>query len=212
MKVLVIGSTGRVGHFLTEKLLEQGHTVVGTSRKEEKLFESDNYSQIKLNLLDDVKDISATIPSDVEAVYFVSGSRGKDLFQVDLHGAIKTMQAAEALNISRYILLSTLFALDTSKWHIDDINNLRDYYISKHYADQWLTKNTKLNYSILQPGNLKEVPGTGKITTNVEKMGDNSITDVAHTLVALLEAPSSYKKVITMHSGETPIAQAIGGL
>lgn len=73
------------------------------------------------------------------------------------------MQAAEELNIPRYILLSTLFALDTSKWHIDDIDQLRDYYVSKHYADQWLTKNTGLNYSILQPGNLKEVPGTGKL-------------------------------------------------
>ncbi|MBS9464031.1 NAD(P)H-binding protein [Flagellimonas sp. 389] len=212
MKVLVIGSTGRVGRLLTEKLLEQGHTVVGTSRGEERLFESDNYNQINLNLLDDTKDIVNTIPKDVGAVYFVSGSRGKDLFQVDLHGAIKTMQAAEELNIPRYILLSTLFALDTSKWHIGDIDQLRDYYVSKHYADQWLTKNTGLNYSILQPGNLKEVPGTGRIDTNVEEMGDNSITDVADTLAELLEAPSSYKKVITMHSGKTPIAQAIGEL
>nr|WP_073180828.1 NAD(P)H-binding protein [Allomuricauda flava] len=73
MKVLVIGSTGRVGRLLTEKLLEQGHTVVGTSRGEERLFESDNYSPINLNLLDDIKDIVNTVPSDVGAVYFVSG-------------------------------------------------------------------------------------------------------------------------------------------
>ncbi len=207
MKVLVIGSTGRVGLLLTEKLLQENHTVVGTSRHGDVLFESPNYSQINLNLLGSIEELKNEIPSDVEAIYFVSGSRGKNLLQVDLDGAIKTIRAAEELGIKRYIMLSTIFSLEPERWN--EIPGLRDYYIAKFYADQWLMKNTELDYSILQPGHLKEVKGTGKISVNVNDLGDNSIEDVAETLMELLDKKSTFKKVFTMHEGEMPIKEAI---
>ena len=49
--------------------------------------------------------------------YFVAGSRGKDLLQTDLYGAVKMMQAVEKKgNLKRYIHLSSLFALQPDKW------------------------------------------------------------------------------------------------
>lgn len=210
MKILVIGSTGRVGLLLTEKLLQEKHTVVGTSRHGKMLFESSNYSQINLDLLGSIEEIKSEIPSDVEAIYFVSGSRGKSLLQVDLDGAVKTMRVAEELGIKRYIMLSTIFSLEPERWN--EIPDLRDYYLAKFYADQWLMKNTELDYSILQPGHLREVKGTGKISVNVNDLGDNSIEDVAETLMELLDKESTFKKMISMHSGETPIEEAISFL
>lgn len=210
MKILVIGSTGRVGHLLTEKLLEENHTVVGTSRHGDILFESPNYSQINLNLLGSIEEIKDEIPNDIEAIYFVSGSRGKNLLQVDLDGAIKTMRAAEELGVKRYIMLSTIFSLQPERWN--EIPNLRDYYLAKFYADQWLINNTELNYTILQPGVLKEREGTGRISINVENMGDNSITDVAETLIELLNNQGTFKRVIPMHEGKTSIKEALSSL
>ena len=210
MKVLVIGASGRVGQKLTSKLLEADHQVVGTTRKDEKLFEANNYSQIALDLEKSAEDLSNEIPSDVEAVYFVSGSRGKDLLNVDLHGAIKSMQAAEMAGIKRYVMLSTIYSLQPTAW--DTSADLYDYMIAKHYADQWLIKNTDLDYTILQPGSLTENAGTGEVELKVQEQGENPIEDVAEVLFGLLDLKSSFKEVIPMRSGDTPIKNALGNL
>ncbi|MBO6495293.1 MAG: SDR family oxidoreductase [Roseivirga sp.] len=210
MKVLVIGASGRVGQKLTSKLLEADHQVVGTTRKDEKLFEANNYSQIALDLEKSPEDLSNEIPSDVEAVYFVSGSRGKDLLNVDLHGAIKSMQAAEMAGIKRYVMLSTIYSLQPTAW--DTSADLYDYMIAKHYADQWLIKNTDLDYTILQPGSLTENAGTGEVELKVQEQGENPIEDVAEVLFGLLDLKSSFKEVISMRSGDTPIKNALANL
>jgi nucleoside-diphosphate-sugar epimerase len=212
MNILVIGASGRVGSQLVENLLRAGHQVVGTTRQEEKLFDSPNFTQINLDLLGEPDAIENAIPDDIEAIYFVSGSRGKNLLQVDLHGAVKTMQAAAKKNIERYILLSSLFALDTDRWNDRIREDLGDYYIAKHYADAWLVNNTDLNYTILQPGTLKEKDGSGNIEVNVEEFGENAIEDVAGTLLEVLDNPAAYRQVITMHQGDKPIKAAISEL
>lgn len=212
MKILVIGATGRVGKLLTEKLIKENYAIVGTSRNKERIIDAPNYSQINLNLSDELEVIKKTIPNDIDTIYFVSGSRGKNLLQVDLHGAIKTMQAAESLNINRYIMLSSVFSLQPKRWNESFLQGLTDYYIAKYYADQWLINNTDLNYTILQPGILKEIKGSGKIKVNVENPGENSIENVVGTLTEVLNNNSAFKKVITMHDGETPIKEAVSEL
>lgn len=52
----------------------------------------------------------------MDAIYFVAGSRGKDLLETDAMGAVKTMQAAEKDGIKRYIMLSSLYALQPEMW------------------------------------------------------------------------------------------------
>lgn len=150
-------------------------------------------------------DAIADTLSDAEAVYFVAGSRGNDLLQTDLYGAVKLMQAAEQKGIKRYIHLSSLFALQPEKWS----EALTDYNISKFFSDNWLIDKTNLDYTILQPGNLKETPGSGKITTGIEKKSENSIENVAAVLAELLEQDNTIKKVILMGDGDVPIEEAV---
>ena len=57
--------------------------------------------------------------------------------------------------IKRYILLSSVFARELIHWEESFLKELTDYNIAKHYADLYLTSQTKLNYTILQPGALK---------------------------------------------------------
>lgn len=212
MKILVIGASGRVGTDLVKQLLADDHQVIGTTRQEVKLFNDDNYSQLDLEITAEKEAIQQQIEQDIDAVYFVAGSGGKDVLEVDLHGAVKTMQAVEDKGIKRYIMLSTVFSLDTSKWDSPGIADLKEYYICKHYADQWLVNNSSLDYTIVQAGALKERAATGKITINDDNAGENSIEDVATTLAAVLNANNTTKKVFSMHNGETPIDEAIAQL
>ncbi|AMP98030.1 NAD-dependent dehydratase [Pedobacter cryoconitis] len=207
MKVLVIGANGRVGSLLIKKLATQ-HQVVAGSRHAKPINNSGNVEHRYIDLLDDVNSITEST-NGVDAVYFVSGSRGKNLLQIDLHGAIKTMQAAERVGAKRYILLSSVFALQPEHWKESFLNDLTDYNIAKHYADLYLTTQTQLDYTILQPGALKEEQGTGKIETNVTSPGANSIANVVATLVAILEDDSTIGKVILMQDGDTPIHDAL---
>ena len=212
MKILVIGASGRVGTDLVKQLLADDYQVIGTTRQKEKLFNDDNYSQLDLDITAEKEAIQQQIEQDIDAVYFVAGSGGKDVLEVDLHGAVKTMQAVEDKGIKRYIMLSTVFSLDTSKWDNPGISDLKAYYICKHYADQWLVKNSTLDYTIVQAGALKERAATGKIIINDDNAGENSIEDVATTLAAVLNANNTTKKVFSMHNGETAIDEAIAQL
>ncbi|SLJ83567.1 NAD(P)H-binding protein [Psychrobacter sp. DAB_AL43B] len=212
MNILVIGASGRVGSDLVKQLLADDHQVIGTTRQEEKLFDDDNYSQLDLDITAEKDAIQSQIDKDIDAVYFVAGSGGKDVLEVDLHGAVKTMQAVQDKGIKRYIMLSTVFSLDTSKWNNPDIADLKEYYICKHYADQWLVNNSSLDYTIVQAGALKERASTGKITINDDEAGENSIEDVATTLAAVLNSDNTIKKVFSMQNGETAIDEAVAKL
>lgn len=212
MKLLVIGASGRVGSDLVEKLLANNHQVIGTTRQDKQLFDADNYSQLNLDITTSKDKIQSQMDNDIDAVYFVAGSGGKNVLEVDLHGTVKTIQAAKDKGIKRYIMLSTVFSLDTSKWDNPAIADLKDYYIGKHYADAWLVNDSHLDYTIVQAGALKERAGTGKITVNSDKAGENAIADVAATLVAVLDADSASKKVFNMQNGDTPIKEAVANL
>lgn len=212
MKILVIGASGRVGGKLVEQLLDDNHQVIGTTRQDKQLFDNSNYSQLDLDLTANKNEIQKQMDDDIEAVYFVAGSGGKDILEVDLHGAVKTMQAAQDKGIQRYIMLSSVYSMDTSKWDNPAIAELKEYYIGKHYADNWLVNDSTLDYTIVQPGALKERAGTGKIAINTNEAGENSIEDVAATLAAVLNADNASKKVFHMQNGDTEIKQAIANL
>ena len=210
MKILVVGASGRVGGELVKQLLADEHQVIGTTRQEKKLFDNDSYTQLDLDITASKESIEKQLDQDIDAVYFVAGSGGKDVLEVDLHGAVKTMQAAQDKGIKRYIMLSSVFSLETEKWDNNpNIADLKDYYISKHYADHWLVNNSSLDYTIVQPGALKERDGTGKITINDTSSGENAIEDVATTLAAVLTADNTIRKVFNLHNGDIDINEAI---
>lgn len=204
MKIFIAGATGRVGEELIKNLVERGHTIYAGARRDGDITASESVTPVHLDLHGTIDEIADTL-ADAEAVYFVAGSRGKDLLQTDLYGAVKLMQAVEQKGIKRYIHLSSLFALQPEKWS----DALTDYNISKFFSDHWLIDKTNLNYTILQPGSLKEIPGSGKITTDITEVSENSIENVAVVLAEVLGQDNTVKKVILMGDGETPIEEAV---
>jgi uncharacterized protein YbjT (DUF2867 family) len=93
------------------------------------------------------------------------------------------MNAAKYTGIRKFVMLSSLGADNppVSK-------ELEGYLKAKQNADEYL-KVSGLHYTIVRPGSLSDLEGTGKIQLKekLENFGKISRTDVAQTLVKLLE-------------------------
>lgn len=87
-----------------------------------------------------------------------------------------------------------------------------DYNVAKFFADNCLVNQSGLKYTILQPTNLTEKEGTGKISLDVTKVTSNPIPDVAKTLAEILKHDNAIGKVIMMKTGDTPIDEALASV
>lgn len=211
MKIFIVGSTGRVGKSLIKSLSTTDHQIYAGARKIEQVPEYDNVNAVHFDVDWTPEEMSKQLQG-MDLVINVSGSGGKSLLKVDLYGAVKLMQATEKAGVKRFILLSTIFSLQPEKWIGAGFDALKDYYIAKHFADLYLTKETTLDYTIIQPGALTEEEGTGLIDINDGVSASNTIEDVAATIKELVMTNHSIGKVISMHNGKTPIRKALDSL
>ncbi|WP_251717813.1 NAD(P)H-binding protein [Lactobacillus agrestimuris] len=211
MQIFVAGGSGRVATELIKDLVADGNTVVAGSRHEDNIIKLDGVKAVHMDLHADVDQI-ADLMKGSDAVYFTAGSRGKDLLQTDAFGAVKTMQAAKKLGIERYIMLSSIFALQPEMWKIEGLNQIMDYNVAKFFADNYLVNQSGLKYTILQPTNLTEEPAIGKISLDVNGVTSNPIPDVAKTLADIIKHDNTIGKVIMMRTGNTPINQALSDI
>lgn len=212
-KIFIAGGSGRVAIVLIKNLVADGNEVVAGARHPENVVEMDHVSAVKLDLHDGV-DAIADLMKGSDAVYFTAGSRGADLLQTDAMGAVKTMQAAEKLGIKRYVMLSSLYTLESErKWHEGGLADLLDYTTAKFFADNYLVHDTDLDYTIVQPTSLTEEAGTGQIYIGKElPQKTNPIPDVAKVLADVLKHPNTVKKVFMMSSGSQAIDQALANV
>ena len=204
MKIFIAGATGRVAAHVIAGLTAKGHTVVGGSRHPEALERGEGRQGVFLDLHASVEALSAAL-AGMDAVYFLAGSRGKDLLQTDAFGAVKLAKAAAKAGVRRFILLSSIFALEPQRWAEEpSLAGITNYNIAKFFADQWLVSQSGLDYTIVQPTVLTEEPGTGRIETDPPHDGRNPIPDVAAVLTEVLDRPNTVGKVIRLRGGETP--------
>lgn len=212
MNVFIAGATGRVAGYVIQNLIQSGHTVYAGTRNIASIEKGEQLHVISFDLHWNKEQMEKVL-GGMDAVYFLAGSRGKDLLQTDAFGAVKLMQASESVGIKRFVLLSSIFAMEPEKWENEEsLKNIKNYNIAKFFADEWLVNHTKLDYTIIQPSVLKECEGTGKIEINPEHDGSNPIPDVATVLSDVIEMENTYKKIIKMRSGETEIHDALQGI
>ena len=209
MKIVVAGASGRVGSALTEILAMRGNTVYAGSRNPERIKKAENIIPVTLDLHSDVDTLAIALRG-MDCVCCAAGSRGKDLLQTDAFGVVKLIEAAEAAAVRRFVLLSSLYALEPRKWEeIESLRDILNYDIAKFFADSWLVRNSDLEYTIIQPTVLTEDTPAGTIRVNPRDLRPNAIGDVAQVMADVIERPNTYRKVILMSGGPVPIPEAL---
>ncbi|MBI0141938.1 SDR family oxidoreductase [Bifidobacterium sp. W8106] len=212
-RIILVGATGRVGALVLEDLVRAGHEVVACARGASKIPASQQVESMTLDLRDPLSQITdAFRKTQADAVVFTAGSRGKDINQIDALGAMKTIEAAKAVGITRYVMLGAMYAADWLRWEQPQvkpaIDALADYYVTKNMADQYLIS-SGLAYTIIEPGSLTEQDGTGAIQVEPDGPGPIPIADVAQCLADCFDLPQTTGRVYNIIAGGTPIRQAL---
>lgn len=208
-KIFVAGATGRVGQEVVKQLAAAGQEVLAAGRKLDRLPKGELITPVAFDFTW-LPDQMAKLLTGVDAIVFTAGSRGKNLLQVDLNGAVKLMQAANLAGIKRFVMLSSAYSMDQAMWgKVKTLRDITDYNIARYFADKWLVDESDLDYTLVQAGILTEEPGTGKIELNPAQSDSNAIPDVAHTIVSALAEPATVKKVFIIKNGSTPIEEAL---
>ncbi|RMA47302.1 hypothetical protein CI603_01110 [Bifidobacterium sp. wkB338] len=212
-RIILVGATGRVGALTLEDLVKAGHNVVACARGASKIPASQQVEPTTLDLHDPLSRITDSFRTmHADAVVFTAGSRGKDINQIDALGAMKTIEAAKAVGITRYVMLGAMYAADWLRWEQPQvkpaIDALADYYVTKNMADQYLI-GSGLDYTIIEPGSLTEQKGTGAIQVEPDGPGPIPISDVAQCLADCVDLPQTVGGIYNIVGGSTPIRQAL---
>ena len=212
MKVIVVGGTGRVGQATVKVLADRGYEVTAAGRSIDKITESETIKAVKFDLNEDVEVLSKIIEGH-DAVVFTAGTAIDDLLKVHAFGVVKTAEAAKQAGVTRFLLVGAKWASHPELWSVPEIKwgieQLHEYYIAKFFADNYLIHEGGLDYTIIEPDQLFEEPGTGRIELdNMSNVG-TPIQDVAEVLVAALENDQTIGQIYTINKGETPIAEAL---
>lgn len=214
-RIAIIGGHGKVALRLSPILAAQGHEVSALIRN------PDHAPDVKdagaAPVLADVEKLTTEQMSEVlrghDAVVWSAGAGGGDparTYAVDRDAAIRSMDAAAAAGVRRYVMVSYLGA--GQDHGVPKGDPFFPYAEAKAAADAHLAS-TSLEWTILRPSRLTLEPGTGKIQAGPgTPKGEVSRDDVASVAAEVLAVPSTAKKVIEFIQGDTPIAEAVRGI
>lgn len=219
MHVLVVGGTSGTGAALVDRLIADGHrarVLVRDPDKAAPLIER----RIEVVAGDLTGDGVHDAVEGVEAVAFCAGSgssTGKDqTLLVDLHGALRVIDAAVALGVRRFLMLSSMGADDPLRRGADA--PIAPYLAAKHAADRVLAA-TELDWTIVRPGGLTDDEPTGTVHVRQPRipdgeLGDRTVprADVAAMMAACLDAETAIGATFELLSGDVEIEQAVADL
>jgi len=214
-RVLIIGANGKIGKILASKMKNSTdlQPIAFIRKEEQKLHFDQQQIESRLGSLEGSTEDLELVMEGIDAIVFTAGSGGNTgddkKLSVDLDGAVKVMESAKKLNISRFIIISAVQADNREFW---ETSGIKPYYIAKHYADRVL-KEIGLDYTILRPGNLLDEPGKGLVTID-QPAAQKGISreDVAELIIASLQQDNTIRKVIEFSGGNTPFTEVLNSL
>lgn len=211
--ILIIGGHGKVALRLAPILVARGDAVTSIIRNPD---QSDTVAETGATPhVADVSSLDDQALADLfrghDAVVWTAGAGGgsaERTYAVDRDAAIRSMDAAKAAGVRRYVMVSYL---GSKRDHgVPEDNSFYAYAEAKSIADEHL-RGTDLDWTILAPGPLTLDEPTGLISVADPGDGRVSRADVAGVAAAALADPSTVGRTIAFGNGETPIADAIQG-
>ena len=211
MRIVVIGASGRTGSLVVKALVAARHQVVGTIRNPKHMAKL-----VKLGAEAALIDLDKSGFDDIvfaikgaDAIVFAAGSAGGESSALDRKGTLRTVRAAEKAGVKRYVSISAIGASTgmSTKTMSDE---MKDYYKEKRAAGKHITGST-LDWTILEPAELTDGKGTGKVNLSEAPLEETKISraDVAAVTLAVLEAPKTIGHVYQLTAGKTAIGTAL---
>jgi uncharacterized protein YbjT (DUF2867 family) len=213
MDVLVAGGHGKIALRLLRLLAAEGHRARGLIRKPEQAADLEAVGAVAV-LGDLEADASlAEYLQGADVVVFAAGagpgSSPERKRTVDLGGAVKLADAALAVGVRRYVMISSIGA---DRPQVAS-GAMRPYLEAKAEADEYLMA-SGLEYTIVRPGSLTDEPGTGRVHLSRELGGHGDVPrdDVAAVIAKVLDAPNTIDVTFEVFSGDHLVAEAVQSL
>ena len=210
-RVLIIGGHGKIALRLAPLLVERGDVVTSVIRNPD--HEDEVAATGAVPLIADVEHLDTegltSLLDGQDAVVWSAGAGGGNparTYAVDRDAAIRSMDAANAAGVMRYVMVSYLGA--GPEHGVPEDSSFFAYAEAKSAADEHL-RDSALDYTILQPGPLTMEEPTGLI--DVVNPGDGRVSraDVAAVAAAVLADDGTVGRTIPFGNGATPIAEAL---
>jgi len=215
MRVVIAGGHGKIALITAGLLSARGDSVVGLIRNPDHADEVRvaGAEPFVVDLENTTNGVVSTHLREADAVIFAAGagpgSGAARKETVDRDAAILLADAAEAVGVQRYVMISAMGADAEAP---DDAGDevFVAYLRAKGAADDVIRTRANLLATIVRPGLLTDDDPTGKVAI-AERTGRGSIprSDVAAVLVAVLDAPQTAGTTFDVISGDSEIDAAL---
>ncbi|MBW9093987.1 SDR family oxidoreductase [Microbacterium jejuense] len=210
-RILIFGGHGKVALLLEPLLVEQGHTVTAVIRNA--AHEAEVAATGAQPLVADVETLDVdqleNIVAGNDVVVWSAGAGGGDparTYAVDRDAAIRSMDAAAAAGVVRYVMVSWIGS--RADHGVDRGDSFYAYADAKWAADEHLAS-SDLDWTILAPGTLTLDPPTGRISLDPRGRGEVSRADVARVIAATIAEDATIARTIRFGGGDEVIGHAL---
>lgn len=211
MRVVVFGGHGKVALLLAPLLAARDDEIVSVIRNPDHVAEVEaagaNPRVVDLESAGEPQLADLLVGAD--AVVWSAGAGGgsaERTYAVDRDAAIRTMDAAEAAGVRRYVMVSWIGSRPDHG--VDPSSSFYPYADAKLAADDHL-RAAALDWTILGPGTLTLDPPTGRIAIDPDGTAEVPRADVAAVIASSLHEERTVGRVIRFGAGGTPIAEAL---
>lgn len=210
-RILLIGGHGKVALLAEPRLVAAGHHVTAVIRNPE--HEDDVAATGATPLVADVESFDAdqftNLVSGNDVVIWSAGAGGgspERTYAVDRDAAIRSIDAAVAAGVRRYVMVSYFGA--GPDHGVDPGDAFFPYAEAKAAADEHL-RSSGLDWTILAPSALTLDDATGRIDVDATDAASVSRADVAHVIAASVDEPRTAGRTISFNAGDVPIEDAV---
>jgi uncharacterized protein YbjT (DUF2867 family) len=211
MDIVIAGGHGKVGRRLARLLARRGDRVRGLIRNPAHAADlrADGSEPVVCDLEVAGVDEVASVIAGADAVVFAAGagpgSGAERKLTVDRDGAVKLLRAAQAADVERYLMVSSIGAEAPPDG--DDVFSV--YLRAKAEADRALVESDR-TWTIVRPVFLTDEPGSGRVRIDSARLdGEVSRDDIAAVLAAVLHEPRSAQRILYVAAGEDAIEEAL---
>jgi len=210
-RILIIGGHGKVALLLEPLLVAAGHEVIALIRNPAHAGEVAATGATPR--VADVENLEtaelAELFTGADAIVWSAGAGGADparTYAVDRDAAIRSIDAATAAGVRRYVMVSYF---DAGLNHgIPADNPFFAYAEAKAAADAYL-RVSELDWTILAPSALTLEAPTGRIEVAAPASTAVSRANVAAVIAASLDEPATIRRTVAFNDGDVPIADAL---